>query len=111
MERVSEAEKPYRGGASGVKYLIRGPKIDWGVILLLSGERLGPHYHHEVEETFFFIEGEAKVIVNGVEHHAEAGDVFRMEALEGHDIWNDSEHPTKMAFIKCPYLPQDKVDL
>ena len=28
----------YRGGTSGVKYLMRGPSIDWGVILLKPGE-------------------------------------------------------------------------
>ena len=111
MERISEAQKAYRGGVSGVKYLARGPKIDWGVILLLPGERLGPHYHHEVEETFFFIQGRAKMVVNGVEHQAEAGDAFRMEPPEGHDIWNDTDQPTRLVFIKCPYLPQDKVDL
>jgi len=111
MEQVNESQKAYRGGASGVKYLLRGPKIDWGVILLLPGERLGLHYHREVEETFFFIQGGAKVIVNGVEHQATAGDALRMEPPEHHDIWNDTDQPTKLVFIKCPYLPQDKVDL
>jgi len=111
MERVNEAEKAYRGGESGVKYLLRGPKIDWGVIFLLPGERLGAHYHNEVEETFFFIQGGGKVHVNDAEYEAQVGDAFRMEPPEHHDILNDTDEPTKMVFIKCPYLPADKVDL
>jgi len=111
MERVNESERPYRGGESGVKYLLRGPKIDWGVIRLLPGERLGPHYHHKVEETFFFIEGGGKVYVNEVEYEAKTGDAFRIEPMERHDILNDTDAPAKMVFIKSPYLPEDKVSL
>ena len=111
MERVNESERTYRGGESGVKYLLRGPRIDWGVILLLPGERLGAHYHSEVEETFFFIQGGGKVYVNEVEYEARTGDVFRLEPPEHHDILNDTDEPTKMVFIKCPYLPEDKVSL
>jgi mannose-6-phosphate isomerase-like protein (cupin superfamily) len=111
MERVNESERTYRGGESGVKYLLRGPKIDWGVILLLPGERLGAHYHNEVEETFFFVQGGGKVYVNEVEYEVRTGDAFRMEPPEHHDILNDTDGPTKMVFIKCPYLPKDKVSL
>jgi quercetin dioxygenase-like cupin family protein len=111
VDRVNEAEKTYRGGDSGVKYLLRGPKIDWGVILLLPGERLGEHYHNEVEETFYFVQGGGKVYVNEVEYHAVCGDVFRMGPQERHDILNDADEPAKMVFIKCPYLPNDKVSL
>ena len=44
MEKVSEFEQEYRGGDSGVKYLLRGPDLDWGVILLKPGDRLGGHF-------------------------------------------------------------------
>jgi hypothetical protein len=37
--------------------------------------------------------------------------VFRMEPTDRHDIANTGEGPMKMVFIKCPYLPQDKVDI
>ncbi len=111
MDRVSETEKTYRGGDSGVMYLLRGPRIDWGVILLLPGERLGAHYHNEVEETFYFVRGGGRVYVNEVEYRAACGDVFRMEPAERHDILNDTDEPAKMVFIKCPYLPNDKVNV
>ena len=109
MEKVSEASKEYRGGDCGVKYLFRGPHTDWGVILLKPGQRLGEHYHHEVEETFFFLQGKAKIYVDGKEHQAIAGDAFRLVAPEKHDILNDSDSDVKIVFIKYPYLPKDKV--
>ena len=111
MEKVKESEKEYRGGDHGVKYLFRGPKIDWGVILLLPGQCLGAHYHHEVEETFYVLEGQASFYVDDVKHPLVAGDAIRLEAPECHDVLNESDQPLKMVFIKCPYLPKDKVTL
>jgi quercetin dioxygenase-like cupin family protein len=111
MQKVNESEFAYRGGDSGVKYLVRGPKIDWGVILLLPGQTLGGHYHQEVEETFYVVQGRGTFIVNGQEYQGVEGDAFRMEPTDRHDIRNDSDQPLKLVFIKCPYLPQDKVDI
>jgi len=111
MQRVRESELEYRGVTSGVKYLIRGPRIDWGVILLLPGEKLGGHYHHKVEETFYVVEGKGCFIVNGQDFSAEPGDVFRMETNDKHDILNNGMDNLKLVFIKCPYLPKDKVDI
>jgi len=109
MQRVNEREKEYRGGDWGVKYLMRGPKLDWGVILLKPGQTMGGHGHREVEETFFFIQGAAKMVVDGVEYPAVEGDAFRVEAPERHDIVNDSEADVKVVFVKTPYLPEDKI--
>ena len=109
MERTNESEKSFRGGDSGVKYLFRGPKIDWGVILLKPGEKMGVHGHREVEETFYFIEGTPKMLVNDVPYNIKAGDAFRIEPFEKHDIHNDTSSTVKVVFIKCPYLPEDKI--
>jgi quercetin dioxygenase-like cupin family protein len=111
MQRVTESEQEYRGGKSGVKYLFRGPKLDWGVILLLPGERLGEHFHNEVEETFYVLEGQIACYANGVRHALAAGDAVRFEAPEHHDMANESERPARMVFIKHPYMPKDKVDV
>ena len=111
MQQASEGEQAYRGGDSGVKYLFRGPKIDWGVILLLPGQTLGGHYHEQVEETFYVLQGRGVFAVNGQDYPAREGDAFRMEPQDRHDIRNESAQPLKLVFIKCPYLPKDKIDL
>lgn len=111
MRKVNEAGIAYRGGDSGVKYLMRGPQIDWGVILMLPGQSLGGHYHRAVEETFYVVAGRGTFVVNGDAFAATEGDAFRMEPEDQHDIRNDTTAPLKLVFIKCPYLPDDKVSV
>ncbi len=108
MEKVNEGEKEFRFGDNGPKYLFRGPKHEWGIIVFHPGQELGTHYHDEVEETFFFLEGTPKVVVDDVEYRVKEGDAFRMEVKEKHNIINDSDSDTRIVFIKCPYLPKDK---
>lgn len=109
MQRANEHEQEYRDGDHGVKYLLRGPKIDWGVIRLRPGDSLGAHYHNHVEETFYVTSGAPKFVVNGEEHRAKPGDVFRLEAPERHDIENDTDEVVNLVFIKCPFDKEDKV--
>jgi mannose-6-phosphate isomerase-like protein (cupin superfamily) len=112
MQVAREQDNEYRGGASGVKYLLRGPKIDWGVVLFAPGEQLGRHMHKEVEETFFFVEGAGgRFIVNDKEYPIAVGMAFRIEPGEVHNIVNNTAMPLKAVFIKAPYLPKDKVDV
>lgn len=108
MHRANEHAMEFRNGDCGVKYLMRGPKIDWGVILLKPGQAMGEHGHEHVEETFYFVEGAPTLVVNGEATKTEQGDVFRLEPTERHDIRNDTDRPAKVIFIKCPYLPDDK---
>jgi len=110
MERVRESDLAYRDGNRGVMYLFRGPKIDWGVILLLPGQTLSPHYHEEVEETFYILEGSARFTVDGVEQSLGPGEAIRLTATEKHAVANEGQMPMKMVFMKTPYLPKDKVD-
>jgi mannose-6-phosphate isomerase-like protein (cupin superfamily) len=112
MEIVREQDQAYRGGSGGVKYLVRGPKIDWGVILFAPGDELGRHLHREVEETFYFVEARGgRFIVNGAEYPVAVGAAFRIEPGEVHNIVNDTDVPLKAVFIKSPYRPKDKVDV
>ena len=111
MERVNESEKEFRFQDHGPKYLVRGPKHEWGIIVFHPGQELGAHYHDEVEETFFFLEGEPKVLIDDAEYRVRTGDAFRIEPKEKHNIVNDTDSPTRIIFIKCPYLPKDKTAL
>lgn len=111
MERVNENDLGYRNGDHGVKYLIRGPRFEWGVILLRPGDTLSPHRHAAVEETFFFESGSPLLYVAGQPYRVRAGDAFRLDPTETHRIENDTEEPARLVFIKCPYLPDDKEDV
>ena len=109
MERVNEQQCAFRFGDHGPKYLLRGPKLEWGVLVFRPGQKLGAHKHAEVEETFYFESGTPLMVVAGVEYRVIPGDVFRLEPGEAHNIINDSDGDARIIFIKCPYLSQDKI--
>lgn len=109
MQRINEFEKTFPKGNSGVKYLFRGPNIDWGIIILKPGESLGKHGHKEVEETFFFLDGEPMIYINDTPHRIKLGDAFRIEPTESHNIVNDTDQSIKIIFIKHIYCPEDKI--
>ncbi|MHA1320853.1 MAG: cupin domain-containing protein [Promethearchaeota archaeon] len=110
MKRVNEKDIPFRGGESGVKYLMRGPSIDWGLILLKPGEKMAEkaHGHNLLDETFYFVEGDGVMIVKDEEFGALEGSIFLVEPKEIHNIRNDSQKSIKIVFIKGDYKPNDK---
>jgi quercetin dioxygenase-like cupin family protein len=111
MERVNESEKEFRFGNSGPKYLFRGPKIEWGIIALKPKDTLGAHYHRDTEETFYFKSGTPQIIINKQAYRVVAGDAFRIEPEEEHDIINDTDQRISILFIKALYNPEDKVSV
>ena len=111
MDRVNEHDQTFRGRDSGPKYMLRGPKHEWGIIVFHPGQELGRHKHAQVEETFYFERGAPQIIVDGVAHRVREGDAFRLDAGEAHDIINDTDEDIRIIFIKCPSIPTDKIDL
>ena len=111
MNVSDERNNEFRTEKGGVKYMFRGPNLDWGVIHLLPGDSLGPHRHKRVEETFYFTSGDGVMIVDGREHPAKEGIAYYVEPGEGHDIRNTSNMPLSVVFIKYPYDPDDKEEL
>jgi len=109
MEKVNESDKEFRFGDSGPKYLFRGPRFEWGILVLKPKQTLGKHYHNEVEETFFLIQGNCEMIINDEKISAKEGDAFRLEPGDIHDIVNNSDKNVKFIFMKVPYKPDDKI--
>jgi mannose-6-phosphate isomerase-like protein (cupin superfamily) len=112
IKQVNENDFEYRNGDSGVKYLMRGPSIDWGIIRLNPGESMAdkPHGHVEIDETFYFAEGSGLMIVNDKIINAPQGSVFLIEPNELHNITNNSKNVLKVIFIKGEYKPNDKIE-
>ena len=110
MLKLNESEKEYRFGDSGPKYLVKGPMWEGGLVAFKKGQGLGLHLHNKVEETFYIIEGDGEMIIDGKSYNAEAGDIFKIEPGERHNMKNNSDTLLKAFFIKCPFLPEDKVN-
>ena len=90
---------------------MRGPSIDWGVILLKPGEWMAEkaHGHEFIDETFYFVEGNGTMIINDKDLEASEGSVFLVEPKEMHNIRNKSGKAIKIIFIKGEYKPEDKI--
>ncbi len=111
MRKVHENDFEYRNKDSGIKYLMRGPSIDWGVILIKPGDSMGEeaHGHNIIDETFYFVEGDGVISIDDKDYQASQGSVFLCEQKEMHNIRNESDKPIKVVFIKGEYKPDDKI--
>ena len=111
MVKINEREVDYRFGDSGPKYLMRGPKIDFGLVKLKPGEDFPAHYHNEVEESFYILEGEIHFNVAGNEFDAKKGDLVSCAPGESHYLINNSKSDAIAAFVKSPSIKDDKVNI
>jgi len=112
MQRRTLAEAPYRFGEFGPGYLMRGPKTDVGLVRLRPGDDASNHYHAQLEETFYVLEGTATCWIDCVEaFELGVGDVIRAEPGEMHYFVNNSDQVFKALFIKAPYDPDDGVQV
>ena len=108
---VNENEREYRFGDSGPKYLMKGPRSNFAIVVFNPGQDFKAHYHNVMEETFFILEGEIDIVVDGVVNHLKAGDLIHIEPGEIHYVINNYDKPMKMVSTLAPYTNPDKVDV
>ncbi|MCF2138576.1 MAG: cupin domain-containing protein [Candidatus Lokiarchaeota archaeon] len=105
MQIVHEQEQLNKGG---VRYMIRGPTIDWGTITLNPGETKSAHYHEKLAETFYTIEGTITFVLKDEEIDIPKGTAIRLNPNEPHGLKNKTNQVAKLIFIKEQYIPDDK---
>ena len=91
-----------RGGALFVFSNKRGAGRQWSrpdAGLIAAGARLTDERR----------DGTPIMRVNGEDHRIKPGDAFRLEPKDTHEIINDTDADARMMFLKCPFLPDDKV--
>ena len=108
---TNEASIPYRFGDWGPKYLARGPRCEFGMVILNGGQDFPAHYHERVEESFFTLDGEVEFYANGVPVRLRQGDHFRIEPGTTHYLVNTGSAPWRAVFVKVPFDSADKVDV
>ena len=111
MLKVNESEFEYRFGDSGPKYLLRGPRMNFGVVVFQAGQDFRDHLHNVMEENFFILEGELEFTVGDETLTARAGDLVHVEPGKSHYLKNTTNAPAKAIFALAPYQENDKVDL
>ncbi len=76
-------------------------------IIMRAGQKIKPHYHKEIEELFYLVDGSATVMVDGKPFNLAKGDFLAIIPPERHQIIADDEGAHIIA-IKTPALK--KVD-
>lgn len=108
MFKLNENEKEFRDGDSGPKYLLKGPRMNFGLLQLQPGQVFAPHYHKQMEEIFFVLEGEVTFTVNQETFSARSGDFVHCEPMERHGMQNSGEGIAKITFCMSPSIADDK---
>lgn len=111
MFKINEKDLSYRFGDSGPKYLIRGPRVSFGVVVLKAGEDFQNHKHEVMEENFFILEGTIKFLVNNKEIICSKGDFIHIEPNESHYLKNIGTTDAKATFCLGPFKEIDKIEL
>jgi quercetin dioxygenase-like cupin family protein len=110
-EPINESTIPYRFGDWGPKYLSRGPRLEFGMVVLKAGQDFPSHYHERVEESFYTLEGTSQFYADGKQVTLRSGDYFRIEPGTIHYVVNTGTETWKAVFVKSIHDPQDKVDV
>lgn len=108
---ISENDREYRFGNSGPKYLMKGPRMNFAIVQFQPGEDFQAHYHNEMEENFFILEGEVDIIVDGVVYTLVPGQLIHIEPEEIHYVINKGNVPVKMISTLAPFRASDKIDV
>ena len=110
MFSANEGDAEYRFDDWGPGYLARGPRTDFGLCVLRPGDAFPNHFHRNIEEGFYVLEGEATLWHDCKERFVlTPGDYHRCDPGEMHYFVNESDANFKMAFIKAPWDPDDVV--
>ena len=104
MKLTNENDHEYRFGTHGPKYLTNGPMVDMGVVVIGPKEEHPCHKHTKQEESFFVLEGECSVYLDGKKIVLKKGDYLQCDLGESHMFINESKNSFKAVFIKAPHL-------
>lgn len=110
MFLAKESDVEYRFGDSGPKYLMKGPRINCGVVVLKPGQDFKAHYHKHMEENFYLLEGQLDIYVDDKLSTFRAGELVHVEPNERHYLINRYDTPAKAVFILGPSTENDKYE-
>lgn len=73
-----------------------------------SGKSVAPHYHKVSEETYFFLKGEGRMVVDDEERDVSEGDAVLIKPTQIHHLYNDGTETLEFVAISGPaWVPND----
>ncbi len=96
-------DEPDGRGAARWKTLFSGDitataGLTSGIVFLDPGGFLAPH-RHPPAELYHVLDGELMVTIDGVIHHARAGDTLHIPAMAEHGCRNHSDVPMRFLYV------------
>lgn len=69
------------------------------------------HFHSQVEQFFYCLEGELHIEINSKEYILRKNKGISIKAMVAHQVFNRSTQNTRFLVISCPNAHEDRVDL
>ena len=108
---LNEADREYRHGDHGPKYLEKGPRMNFGIVQILPGGTVSTHVHKIVQESFFVLDGAVEATVDGKTVVLRKGDYIHLEPAEVHTFHNNSDVNARMIVTAAPFVDGDKEEV
>ena len=67
-----------------------------------------PHIHHDQVETFYVVEGQLEIMIDGQVHETKAGDFVHVSKGSPHSFINRSQAPAKLVATFVPAVNVEK---
>jgi mannose-6-phosphate isomerase-like protein (cupin superfamily) len=108
--KKDDVKKPIRSPLGEVIYELIGASDETGatekhsfaIITLPPGKSSAAHYHRESEETYYFLRGSARRVIDGKSFQLGPGQACLIEPYERHQIFNVSTDDVEFIAVCAP---------
>ena len=83
------------------KVLVTGTKSQLVLMSLRPGEEIGAEVH-KVDQVLYVVDGEGKVVLDGIDKEFEKGEIVFVPAGVQHNVINTDDEPMKLFTIYAP---------
>jgi len=83
------------------KVLVTGTKSQLVLMSLRPGEEIGAEVH-KVDQILYVVDGEGKVVLDGIDKEFEKGEIVFVPAGVQHNVINTDDEPMKLFTIYAP---------
>lgn len=80
-----------------------------GHVVVLKGYSTNKHYHPIAEETYYFIRGTGKMIINNCEYIVNPGDAVLINANDIHQLFAENEEVEAIVICAPAFEPNNTV--
>ncbi|MGC2661501.1 MAG: cupin domain-containing protein [Bryobacteraceae bacterium] len=119
IRNKEQAGEPFRAPLGELIYELVGnqPSLGGAVnhslaqVAVPSGKLSPRHYHRVLEETYFLLQGKARMIIDGREFALLPGEACLIRPGEVHQVFNDEEETLEFLVVCAPpWTPDDFIE-